>query len=53
LLPGAASQCNDHSPSDGRSPITPGKVVHAGLFTQGRITGGQMEAMLLAYHRAA
>ncbi|MFI7544531.1 antitoxin VbhA family protein [Actinoplanes sp. NPDC049599] len=25
----------------------------AGLFTQGRITAGQMEAMLLAYHRAA
>lgn len=25
----------------------------AGLFAQGRITAGQMEAMLLAYHRAA
>jgi len=25
----------------------------AELFTQGRITAGQMEAMLLAYHRAA
>ncbi len=24
----------------------------AGLFSQGRITAGQMEAMLLAYHRA-
>ncbi|WP_127506657.1 antitoxin VbhA family protein [Actinoplanes solisilvae] len=24
----------------------------AGLFAQGRITAGQMEAMLLAYHRA-
>jgi hypothetical protein len=25
----------------------------SGLFAQGRITAGQMEAMLLAYHRAA